>query len=382
LLYNIDNFVIRKRKLYPVNSNENMKKFLLLTAIFILLSSSLFGGDKSWFKSFRGTVGSASVTMNILMYQNEIKGYYYYDKYSVPMNVLGSLKGDSLSLIAYLNSYETESFKGVFKGGNYSGEWSLDTSKKTDFLLKENNTISRRFEYVYVYGKEELFKNMEYPPSATYTEGSIWPSEDFEHSDFIRKQILKEKNYPLSLGAIGSRMLESKKKYMADFFEMNKGVKEEEAKDMGWSYTMEDQDILTFAYMNENIGVLSRFYYAYTGGAHGNYGTGFTCLDLKDESVIKLADILNSPGIKKLPELLEKNYRKQNEIDPKQTLSEAGLFEDSIKANDNFIITPGALVFCYSPYEIAPYAAGEVMIYIPIEEIEEFIKPEFKKLLQ
>ncbi len=359
-----------------------MKKFLLLTAFFILLSSSLIGGDKSWFKSLSGNIGGSPVTMNILKYGDEIKGYYYYNKYSVLINVLGTLKGDSLSIVAYLNSYDTESFKGILKNGTYSGKWELDTTKTETFLLKDNSAISDMFEYVYVYGTKKLFERMETSPTATYTEGSIWPVDDNENSLFLRKQILKEKNFPLSLNSIGGRMLENKNSYMKSFFEMNSGVKEEEAGDMGWSYSMEDQDILTLAYIDKKIAILSRFSYNYSGGAHGNYGTGFVCFDIKDQKVIILEDILNKQGLSKLSALLEKNYRKQNEIDAKQSLSEAGLFEDTIRANNNFIITPGAIVFSYVPYEIAPYAAGEVMIYIPFEEIEEYIKPEFKKLLK
>jgi soluble P-type ATPase len=83
-----------------------------------------------------------------------------------------------------------------------------------------------------------------------------------------------------------------------------------------------------------------------------------------------------------LPVLLEKNYREQNDVDPKQTLSEAGLFIDTIRANENFMITPGALIFHYVPYEIGPYAAGEIVIYIPFGEIEFYLKPEMKKLLR
>lgn len=358
-----------------------MKRLIHIILLGFILLSQSFAGDKSWFRSFKGNIGGSPVTMNILRYDNDIRGYYYYDKYSVLMTVLGSLKEDSLTLVAYLNSYDSENFKGVLKDGNYSGLWSADTNKEAAFQLRDNTVISGQFEYVFVYGKKDLFSGMEYPPSATYTEGSIWPNDDFEYASFLRKRILDEKKFPLSLQAIGGRMLDNKNKFIKDFLEQNKGLTKDEAINNGWSYSLEDQDILTIAYMDKNIIILSRMYYSFTGGAHGNYGTEYICLDLKSQNILKLEDILTKQGISKLSGLLEKNYRLQNKVETKQSLSEAGLFEDTIKANDNFIITPGALIFNYVPYEIAPYAAGEVMIYIPIGELEEYLKPEVKSII-
>jgi hypothetical protein len=358
-----------------------MKRLLNIIFLGLLLLSHSYSGDKSWFKSFKGIIGSSTVTMNILNYNGEIRGFYYYDKYSVPMNVLGNFKNDSLSLVAYLNSYDSENFKGILKNGNYTGQWSADTNKTAAFQFKDNTSVSEQFEYVFVYGKKELFEGMEYPPAATYTEGSVWPGDEYEHSAFLRKQILKEKRFPQNLQAIGGRMLENKKAFIKDFLEMNKDLTRDEGMD-GWSYSREEQDLITIAYMDRNILVLSRMLYSYTGGAHGIYGSGYICLDLNGQNVIKLNDVLTSQGISKLPGLLEKNYRLQNDIDPKQTLQEAGLFEDTINANDNFLLTPGALIFNYTPYEIAPYAAGEVMIYIPISELEAYLKPEIKKILK
>lgn len=366
---------------FSENKTNRMKRLFCIIFLALFLLSQSYSGDKSWFKSFKGTIGGSPVTMNILNYDGEIRGFYYYDKYSVPMNVMGSLKNDSLSLVAYLNSYDSENFKGILKNGNYTGEWSADTNKTAAFQLKDNTSVSDQFEYVFVYGKKELFEGMKYPPTATYTEGSIWPGDEYEHSSFLRKEILKDKRFPQNLQAIGGRMLENKKAFIKDFLESNKDLTRDEAKD-SWSFSREEQDILTIAYMDKNILVLSRMSYSYTGGAHGNYGTGYICLDLNGQSVIKLNDVLTSQGISKLPGLLEKNYRIQNNVDPKQSLQEAGLFEDTIKANENFLITPGALIFNYTPYEIAPYAAGEVMIYIPLNELEAYLKPEIKKILK
>ena len=58
------------------------------------------------------------------------------------------------------------------------------------------------------------------------------------------------------------------------------------------------------------------------------------------------------------------------------TLMEAGLFEDEIviTLDQDFYIIPGALVLQFDPYEIGPYALGEVTAEIPFEKIIDILK--------
>jgi hypothetical protein len=145
-------------------------------------------------------------------------------------------------------------------------------------------------------------------------------------------------------------------------------------------YNLSEEDQLQIAYFDKNLFVVSRFGYSYTGGAHGNYGTGFSVYDLKNKERLKLSDVLTEAGIKILPEILEKNFRKQYKVEDTQSLSEYGLFDDTIHVNENFILTPGCMVFDYVPYEIGPYAAGEIKIYIPMIDIDKYLQPRIIKL--
>ncbi|MCH5683599.1 DUF4163 domain-containing protein [Niabella sp. W65] len=56
--------------------------------------------------------------------------------------------------------------------------------------------------------------------------------------------------------------------------------------------------------------VLSIYNYAYTGGAHGNYGTSMYCFDINAQKQMTLGDILSADSVA-LRRLLEQNYRKQ-----------------------------------------------------------------------
>jgi hypothetical protein len=121
--------------------------------------------------------------------------------------------------------------------------------------------------------------------------------------------------------------------------------------------------------------------YAYTGGAHGNYGTVYTSYNITQNKKLELSDILNAAGIAKLQLLLERNFRKQNNLQPTDSLAAAGLFENEIKPNDNFYVAGKGIVFAYTPYEIGPYAMGEIEIFISFKDAEPYLQPGFKSLI-
>ena len=118
------------------------------------------------------------------------------------------------------------------------------------------------------------------------------------------------------------------------------------------------------------------------GGAHGNYNTRFLSFDLIANKEITLQDILNKAGIKKLNPLLEKYFRKKMKLSNTDPLTDAGLFENKISPNENFYATTKGLGFSYSPYEIAAYAMGEISIFIPFHELNNYLQPGFRKLIR
>ena len=91
--------------------------------------------------------------------------------------------------------------------------------------------------------------------------------------------------------------------------------------------------------------------------------------------------MLTTAGQANLPLLLKKYFRKNYNLDANDSLKEAGLFEEKIKPNNNFYITGKGLGFSYSPYEIGPYAMGEINIFIPFSELTTSLQPAFQNLL-
>lgn len=80
--------------------------------------------------------------------------------------------------------------------------------------------------------------------------------------------------------------------------------------------------------------------------------------------------------------MLEKYFKIQRGVPQEKTLMDAGLFIDTIPVNENFMISPGNIMFNYVPYEIASYADGEIKITIPLNEFQDYVKPEVIELFK
>ena len=129
--------------------------------------------------------------------------------------------------------------------------------------------------------------------------------------------------------------------------------------DLSFNVTLNENKLLSFT-LNES---------SYEGGAHPNYNSIAINADRESGELIRLefaftpehmADLMALEKTKLLAEHGEDLY--PDILDERQTIS--------------FYLTPTALVTFYSPYEIAPYAAGPIEVELPYSEIKEFINPD------
>lgn len=123
---------------------------------------------------------------------------------------------------------------------------------------------------------------------------------------------------------------------------------------------------------------------SYQGGAHGNYAFSDRVFDLKNNKKVDLKDITTMPKAR-LEALLKKNIDKL----PSGTTSAQGsvrnsdmLLVDVIPANDNFYFDDKNLYFHYSPYDIAAYAAGDIVIPVSWDELKGTLNPQFKERMK
>ena len=114
-------------------------------------------------------------------------------------------------------------------------------------------------------------------------------------------------------------------------------------------------------------------HYQFTGGAHGNYFALGYNIEMRNGKVLTLKDIIKEDSFDLLAFECEQAIIEKFEAN---SLIDAGLFEDEITIPDDqdFYIVPGMLVLQFDPYEIGPWAMGEVTAEIPFEKIKDILK--------
>lgn len=113
-------------------------------------------------------------------------------------------------------------------------------------------------------------------------------------------------------------------------------------------------------------------HYQFTGGAHGNYFAVGYNINLSDGSFLSLADIVQPGKLDLLAYECEETILEKYQAN---SLFEAGLFENEIiiSEDQDFYIIPGALVLQFDPYEIGPYAMGEITAEISFDKIKDIL---------
>ena len=364
-----------------------MSKFrssLLLCIACLSATGACLGQSDSWYKPYSGAIDKYAVTMHLHKAGHKYSGYYYYNSNEELVYFSGedtTAPGGSIRLSAFIpGEGADESFTFSISGKVVAGEWNPGKNKPLSFSATETNA-ALAFDYIYTEGSASLRPAMKGSPAATFEAASIWPKGNASQVAFLKKIITEEFDAKNSNEDIGKIFLRQKKKFFADYINDNKEIKDEDLKE-AYSFNMDQSDQVMIAYQSPKLILLACTNYAYTGGAHGNYGTSYIPVDLMSNKKIGLNDVINKAGQPKLARLLEKSFRKAYSLKATDSLSESGLFGNSIEPNANFYVTTKGIGFCYNPYEIGPYAMGEIKVFIPFTELYAYLQPGFKKLIQ
>lgn len=116
--------------------------------------------------------------------------------------------------------------------------------------------------------------------------------------------------------------------------------------------------------------------YVYEGGAHGYEGIHFFTIDRKSYQVLQESDLFVSGYEAKMNELLQKAIEEElDSLREDEPWTNLLLVEPSeIMPNGNFYISPEGITYCFNPYEITPYAVGQVVVTIPFESLLPILK--------
>ncbi len=343
--------------------------------------------DLSWYKLYTGKIDRYPITMHLHKSGHRYNGYYYYDLQQRPIYFSGedsSTKG-KIKLTGFGEAEFTEDFVLTIAGNQLLGDWKKKENARPLTFAAVESKGAREFSYIYTSGALPLRPKLRIndAPGATYYAAAIWPAGETPQ-DLVLKKIIRKSCGVTNTGTeeIGVLFLHNKKAFFAAYLKENQNVKDIEIKQLPTNYIVDESKNLMVAHATPKIITLALSSYSYNGGAHGNYGTSYTCIDLVNNKELRLADVITQQGAKALSSLLEKSFRQRYHLQPGESLVAGGLFENTIKPGQNFYVTPTGLAFNYVPYEIGPYALGEVNLFIPINEIEKYLQPAIRRLLE
>jgi hypothetical protein len=356
---------------------------LLLVLLGLYSSFACLAQTISWYKSYNGTIDKYPVTMHLHKTGHKYSGYYYYSSRQYPVYFIGedTTVAGNIRLSAFLPDKETdENFIFSIAGPAANGEWHATGKAKALAFSAKEVLPGLAFDYIYTEDSKPLRATMKESPAGSFDAAAVWPKGNSAQVIFLKKIIAGAFDEKNSTEDIGKIFLRQKKQFFTDYLEEYKDTKEDELKD-SYSFSLDQSSQLMIMYRSSKLLTLAQSSYSYTGGAHGNYGTSYISLDLVNNKELRLNDVMTDRGQDHLPELLEKYFRKAYAVKANDPLTEGGLFEDNIAPNDNFYITGKGIGFCYNPYEIGPYAMGEINIFIPFTELNAYLLPAFKKLI-
>ena len=339
-----------------------------------------------FYKHLKGTIhGNLNVTMDIAYDGSSFTGTYYYDKKGEPISITGSIDSSGKANITEdVNGNTTGTFIGEFSTSSFVGTWiSSDKKNSFPFELKEDYTDGAlNFDAYFREDSVVLFDTMKNSPSGKLTQFFLIPSPASSIDSSFRKKIFQasfgKKQAKTDVNAI---MENDVKLYAKDYLENRKDF---DATYGTYSYNWENSTRSGVIYNEGGILSVTSFFYEYSGGAHGNYGEGYTVFDVSGGDTIGIKDIF-APGFEnKLNTIIEQRVKSEYKIPQGGSLEEAGfLVEDGIKYTDNFYLTKSGIGFLYNPYEIAAYSLGQIKVFIPYNELKPILKKEgiLKKVL-
>jgi hypothetical protein len=346
--------------------------------------------DTYFFKTMEGTIAGKPVVMHIVKAADRIDANYYYVEQGQTIFLTRNWEktsGDSVYLIEITNitSGKSPSLAMAISADGIKGTWtSGDATTSYPIDLKES-AIQPSIKVVAIGAVDSAqYLKFKKDTPTLKTAVSVIAAAD-ENQAWLNEKV---KGF-LGAGSKGDnpglpmqQVVNNKVKQAVDGYGAEVDSSIVGIADDGPHYFLNrEYEAIGNVLFNQNgYLVLSMYSYAYTGGAHGNYGTSMYCFDVTARKQLSLGDLLSIDSIT-MQQLLEQHYRKQYAV-PASTPLNTRLFVKKLEPNNNFYFSPKGLGFSYAPYEIASYADGEIKVWIPFAELKPYLNADFVKRMQ
>ncbi len=364
-----------------------MKKYFHLSLIFLMFLPAVKAQD-AFYKHLEGKVGSnINVVMDLVASKEKLRGYYYYffddhsgdaswTHFGKSMPVTGRIHTDgTLEFSEFDPEVKGAVYSGILKDSLLSGTWtSADGKKQLPFEAVEKYP-SGTLAFRAIYLKEEipLFEKTKNSPVASLELSLLLPGgpSDAGVSNAVTRLVYADffGKYD-SLATAENLIDETKRQYVANYRNSNADIYQEGAQSFNWNKIKEvrilhnEHDLLSLEFHD----------YGFTGGAHGLTVSKFRVLDLADGHLVGLDEIFRDDYTNDLRDIINTSARKLYGLERGQSLREAGFYNDFIDPSDNFYITRDGIGFFYNQYEVAPYAMGQVNVFVNYNELMRILR--------
>ena len=127
------------------------------------------------------------------------------------------------------------------------------------------------------------------------------------------------------------------------------------------------------SYENERLICLEATSYLFTGGAHGYGGTSYLNFDIITGALIENSALFQDYS--EFEAYAEVKFKEAHDIPENDTVNAKGFWfeNDTFYLPETIGLDENNLIIIYNSYEIAPYAAGPIVLEIPLTEVASFL---------
>jgi len=340
---------------------------------------------ENFYKRLEGTIAGKRVVMNLQKVNGDYDGNYFYEGSWLNLSTDTIIGKDSvvLSENSFYDYYFDKDAKQAhlhlkWTSNGFNGSWENgDKTKNFPVRLVEKYPAgSYEFSAGLYEDSTKAFADRTKSPVASISFEYLQARASDESGNWLNNQLKRISG--ITPGNV-DREIGFKKIAAAYFSDYRKEIAEQQKSGPNrgfeeWmNYTNNSQQ--SIAYNGNGFVVVDFLADAYTGGAHGNYSSTMFCLDVQHKKQMILSDVVKIDS-NTLQELLEKNLRKQYNIKPQDEINSV-LFDNFLKPSKNFYFNDNGLAFMYNPYEVASYAQGQIVVFIPFNELKAYLVPAF-----
>jgi len=170
------------------------------------------------------------------------------------------------------------------------------------------------------------------------------------------------------------KTIDSADKAIKSFTSSYKELKTKFPDEVQWEATIDGEVV----YEDENVVTLMLNSYSFTGGAHGYASTSFLNFDKKQGTELENWELFDD--LDGFEDFAETKFRIQEKIPQDTNINATGfMFEgDSFHLPNNIGYTKDGVQLIYNQYEVASYADGPIVLILPYDEINLYLKRKMK----